>query len=93
MSEMAKKSERKLFLFGRYSLALLPPKRWLTEAGVKAGDRVELEFDRKRKRIVVRLPKADDDETLEKSQDSKTKKGKSTGRDGVDWQPVPQLAE
>lgn len=52
---MAKKTARKLFLFGRYSLALLLPKKWLSEQGVKRGDSVGLEYDRKRGRIVVRI--------------------------------------
>ena len=48
-------NQRKLFLFGKYSLALLPPKKWLSELGVNKGDHVELEFDRKRKRIVLKF--------------------------------------
>lgn len=90
---MAKKSERKLFLFGRYSLALLPPKRWLTEAGVKAGDKVELEFDRKRKRIVVRLPSSNDSQIPQKAKKLKNEKSDPKNPDGIDWQPVPQLTD
>lgn len=46
---------RKLFLFGRYSLALLLPKKWLTELGVKRGELVTMEYDRRRGRVVLRF--------------------------------------
>lgn len=86
MSDMARKSDRKLFLFGRYSLALLPPKRWLSEMGVKAGDIVHLELDRARKRIVVRLNVKDSPSGTKKP----NKKTSSKRPDG-DWEPIPQL--
>ncbi|OGD61046.1 hypothetical protein A3A71_02295 [Candidatus Berkelbacteria bacterium RIFCSPLOWO2_01_FULL_50_28] len=50
-------STRKLFLFGRYSLALLIPKKWLVALEVNRGDGVELALDRKRRRIVLRFGK------------------------------------
>jgi len=87
MSIMARKSERKLFLFGRYSLALLPPKRWLSELGVKAGDIVHLELDRARKRIVVRLNVRSTPTTTKKP----TTKGKRPTKSDSDWEPIPQL--
>ena len=81
---MAKKDARKLFLFGRYSLALLLPKKWLTELGVKRGEVVAMEFDRRRGRIVLRFnvqqtpakPVAD-------------RPIKATERD--DLEPIPQI--
>jgi hypothetical protein len=48
-------SARKLFLFGRYSLALLLPKKWLTELTVERGDLVTMEYDRRRARIILRF--------------------------------------
>lgn len=48
-----KASRRKLFLFGKYSLAVLPPKKWLTELGIKNGDWASLTFDRKKRRISI----------------------------------------
>jgi len=48
-------SSRKLFLFGRYSLALLLPKKWLTELNVERGSLVTMEYDRRRARIVLRF--------------------------------------
>jgi len=55
---MRQHTARKLFLFGRYSLALLLPKKWLRTLGVGRGETVQLELDRKRRRIVVRLNSA-----------------------------------
>lgn len=50
-----RKSKRKLFLFGRYSLALLLPKKWLKDTDNDAGDEMDLEFDQARGRIIIRL--------------------------------------
>lgn len=79
---MARKSERKLFLFGRYSLALLLPKRWLTELGAKAGTIVHLELDRARKRVVVRFGAT----PLPNARRKPTSKSTDPG-----WEPIPQL--
>jgi len=76
-------SERKLFLFGRYSLALLLPKKWLGELGVERGEEVRLELDRKRKRIVIRF--SNNTEPV-----SRTRKLK-TNKNNPGWQPIPQL--
>lgn len=84
---MARTSWRKLFLFGRYSLALLPPKKWLTEIGIKKGDKVKLEFDKSRKRIVVRLAPTNGS-PASSSNNGRDKKPK-TGSD--DFQPIPQI--
>ena len=84
---MARITQRKLFLFGRYSLALLPPKRWLSELGVNAGDIVQLEFDGSRKRIVVRLKI---DEPVLKARSKPVKRSTENPND-PDWQPIPQI--
>jgi len=85
MSVMARKSVRKLFLFGRYSLALLLPKKWLRELGVEPGQPVELEFDRARRRIVLRLPTG-------QSKPPPTKPSKASSEpDSTDLQPIPEL--
>ncbi|QQG50068.1 MAG: hypothetical protein HZB70_00565 [Candidatus Berkelbacteria bacterium] len=81
---MARKGERKLFLFGRYSLALLLPKRWLTELGAKAGTIVSLEMDRARKRIVVRFGAEQPSIKSRKSADHKSS-------DEPDWEPIKEL--
>lgn len=47
--------QRKLFLFSRYSLALLLPKIWLKELGAERGELVTLNLDRKRGRIVLQF--------------------------------------
>jgi len=82
---MAKSSSRKLFLFGKYSLALLLPKKWLQELGVKGGEYVGLEYDRRRRRIVIRF-----DATNPNSRPTKTT-AKSKSSEESDWQPIPQL--
>jgi len=46
---------RKLFLFSRYSLALLLPKTWLNELGIERGELVTLKLDRKRSRIIIKF--------------------------------------
>ncbi len=81
---MARHSDRKLFLFGRYSLALLLPKPWLKELGILAGNQVHLEFDRARKRIVVRL----NGSALPSHTARQPKQPKNTGSD---WTPLPEL--
>lgn len=81
---MARHTDRKLFLFGRYSLALLLPKTWLRELGVTAGSQVHLEFDRARKRIVVRL------HATEPIVSSTTVKKNSKAPE-ADWTPLPEL--
>lgn len=48
-------ASRKLFLFGRYSLAMLLPKKWLTDLEAERGDQVALVLDRKRRRIIVQF--------------------------------------
>jgi len=81
---MARHSDRKLFLFGRYSLALLLPKIWLKELGIAAGNQVHLEFDRARKRIVVRL----DPSRAVKIAEPRPKPAKPAD---AGWTPLPEL--
>jgi hypothetical protein len=81
-----RKSERKIFLFGRYSLALLLPKRWLNELGVKAGTVARLELDRARKRIVVRLG---DENPPAPTRPKKSKLSEQGSED--EFEPIPQL--
>ncbi len=86
MLNMARHSARKLFLFGRYSLALLLPKKWLRELGIGPGANVQLEFDKTRGRIVIRLA-GNPTTTSEAKKAPANKKGdKDPG-----WQPIPQL--
>ncbi len=90
MSNMARIDKRKLFLFGKYSLALLPPKKWLTEIGVKQGDLVQLEFDRKRKRIVLRMDGQDKEikpPVIAKEEITHDEPEK----DSEDWQSIPEI--
>ncbi len=90
MSYMARKDKRKLFLFGKYSLALLPPKKWLNELGIKKGDTVGLEFDRTRKRIVIRLG-----DTVEKDEAPEIAKEEISHKESEDisedWQSIPEI--
>lgn len=87
MLNMPRHSARKLFLFGRYSLALLLPKKWLRELGIGPGAGVELEFDKTRQRIVIRLnDAAKTPPAVEKKSSNPKKSAKDTG-----WQPIPQL--
>lgn len=81
---MARHSDRKLFLFGRYSLALLLPKVWLKELGINAGSQVHLEFDRARKRIVVRLEGGEP--TVKPQTRKHNPKPAESG-----WTPLPEL--
>lgn len=71
-------------MFGRYSLALLLPKTWLRELGVGAGNQVHLEFDRARKRIVVRLEEG-------KSVTAPATRKKPVKSAETDWTPLPEL--
>ena len=88
-------------MFGKYSLALLPPKKWLNEIGVAQGDFVELEFDRKRKKIVLKFK---ENNTIDKSwitekpnskpkknNDDRLKKELITKDQTEDWQSIPEL--
>jgi len=99
MSVMARKGERKLFLFGRYSLALLLPKKWLSDLGALRGDAVSMEYDRARRRIVLRFD-SDNSEVNVKA----TAKPKTTAKqvkpaalelisknEATDLQPIPEL--
>lgn len=88
MSIMSKHQVRKLFLFGRYSLAILPPKKWLTELGLKRGDEIALELDRKRGRIIIRL--SDDPANTSPAQPTATRLPKEKPEDS-DWEPIPSL--
>lgn len=78
---MKKTSVRKFFLFGHYSLAILPPKKWLTEFNVKEGDSRVIELDRKKQRLIIHLQKAEIDDNQTDSQ--------IVEKD--DWQPIPPL--
>lgn len=80
MSDMTKSSERKLFLFGRYSLALLLPKKWLTELRAKRGDIVSLKYDAQKGQIIVSF-----------SEDTKKKPVTRQKSSPEDWEPIPQL--
>ncbi|MEK7170725.1 MAG: hypothetical protein AAB774_00245 [Patescibacteria group bacterium] len=84
---MARKSVRKLFLFGRYSLALLLPKKWLTELGVKRGESVRLELDRTRKRVVLRFGQVSSNQAEKPPASKKPEAAKSDN--GL--QPIPEL--
>ena len=78
---------RKLFLFGKYSLALLLPKKWLTELGVERGDSVELELDRSRKRVVLRFSQTQNVST----QKAKVQTEILTTPEPSELQPIPEL--
>lgn len=84
---MARKSTRKLFLFGRYSLALLLPKKWLRELGVGPGQPVDLEYDRARGRIVMRLS----DKTRPAPTTQPKKAAIPKPPEDPDLQPIPEL--
>lgn len=80
---MAKKATRKFFLFGKYSLALLLPKKWLTELGADRKTTVNLEYDSRTKRIIVKFTPANTPKP------QKTKK--KTKQLDETWQPIPQI--
>lgn len=78
---------RKLFLFGRYSLALLLPKKWLTELGVKRGESVEMELDRRRGRVVLRFNQTKPTVPAKVVSPTKLKDTDPS----TDLQPIPEL--
>ena len=80
---MKKTSIRKFFLFGHYSLAILPPKKWLTEFNVKEGDCRVIELDRKKQRLIIHLKE------VEMQDDDNHAEPEATKKD--DWQPIPPL--
>lgn len=80
---MAKKASRKFFLFGKYSLALLLPKKWLTELGADRKTTVNLEYDAQKKRIIVKFSQSTNTPLKKKS-----KKAKQLDET---WQPIPQI--
>lgn len=86
---MAKNNRRKLFLFGRYSLALLLPKRWLKELAAERGDEVTLQFNKKRHQITIEFGLKNSSSGAKS--DSSTPSSKKKKADGEDWQPIPQL--
>lgn len=55
MSVMKKATSRKFFLFGKYSLALLLPKKWLVEYQIEDGSIRKVELDRKKERVIISL--------------------------------------
>ena len=81
---MKKVVRRKLFLFGRYSLALLPPKKWLSKMGVKRGDLVDIELDDPRRQLIVRFVNQPKNKPVKK----KTM-GNDKPRNG--WDPIPRI--
>jgi hypothetical protein len=84
---MAKKDARRLFLFGRYSLAMLLPKKWLIEIGAKRGELVAMEFDRRRRRIVLRFSQNPETRLVDVIVPTKSKKPEPSS----DLQPIPEL--
>jgi len=85
---------RKIFSFGRYSLALLLPKKWLSELSVEAGDYLQLEFDRKKQRITVKRSDrpTTNQSNSHKPQKTSTAKGSKGNPDAAgSWEPIPQL--
>lgn len=82
---MAKFDARKLFLFGRYSLALLLPKSWLAELNIEAGDSVELEFYQSSRRIVVKF------RSVRRPGAALTANQLNEEPSRKDWQPLPEL--
>ena len=82
--KMKKVVRRKLFLFGRYSLALLPPKKWLSKLGVQRGDLVDIELDSPKRRLIVRFV------NQPKNQPTK-KKTVGNGKTRNGWEPIPRI--
>jgi len=78
---MRRSANRKLFLFGRYSIALLPPKKWLNELGVEVGDKAVVELDKKRRRLIVSF----------KSDNPSSDQPAKTKPQSDDWEPIPKL--
>ena len=85
---MKKVVRRKLFLFGRYSLALLPPKKWLTKLGVEEGDSVEIEMNASKNRMIIHFHPENKTQTTP-DKDKPTSKKPDKPNDG--WEPIPQL--
>lgn len=85
---MAKRANRHFFLFGKYSLALLLPKKWLTELGVKQGSVAHLEYDATKKRITVQLTALSSKNPAPTSGEPPATKN---ANEEADWQPIPQL--
>ena len=81
---MNKLSKRKLFLFGRYSLALLLPKKWLTEMMIKAGDTVNVKFERDKRQVIIYFGKP-----KKKLAEESEKPKEPVSKD--DLEPIPQL--
>lgn len=81
--KMKKVVSRKLFLFGKYSLALLPPKKWLNKLGIKKGDTVDIKLDSSKRRLIIQFESRSHKETIESGKEKKsTKNG---------WEPIPRL--
>jgi len=85
---LGRKTHRRLFLFGRYSLALLLPKKWLNYLGAERGTTLQLELDKKRKRIVVRFGKSAE-LTKPKNTEATSKTIKPDPQN--DLEPIPPL--
>lgn len=81
---MKRVSKRKFFLFGKYSLALLLPKKWLTEFQIESGDVREIELDRKRGKIIVNLGEGEPARPADRKEDEPDLK-----TDG--FSPIPPL--
>ena len=79
---MIKLSKRKMFLFGRYSLALLLPKKWLTEMAANAGDIVTVKYEKEKRQVIVYFKK-------HPKVDSKPKEKSDKRSDG--FEPIPQI--
>lgn len=65
---------RKLIKFSNYSLCLTIPKSAVKTFGVGKGDIVEVEFDSKRRQIVIDLPKNSKSAPVVKKQDKENSK-------------------
>jgi len=86
---MAKVTQRKFFLFGKYSLALLLPKKWLSELGVGEQSQVRIEYEGSKRKITLRF-----DEGLLADSTKKVVKKKPTGKTSDSdetWEPIPQI--
>lgn len=85
--KMKKTIKRKLFLFGRYSLALLPPKKWLSKLGIKEGDYVDMELNTSKRRLIIQFRSSELD-----SPDTKTTKSPTdTDKSKNGWEPIPRI--
>lgn len=102
---MSKFSVRKLFLFGRYSIALLLPRNWARELELDNRSFVALEFDRTKKRIIVspapdgKINNGDlrpteklSGKTSSLIKEPGPRKNEQKNRpDDQEWEPIPQL--